>query len=344
MNLHSGEKQFDIIGLGEAMLRLSPSGPGRLSQSGALDKFAGGSEMNVVAGAAQLGRSTALVTKLPDNPLGRFLQSGLRACGISDRWMIFDPSPEKRVGIYFYEYGAHPRKPAVTYDRRGSSFSSLASDEVDEGIFTQTCVFHTSGITLALGEKPRETALRMIRLFKQGGALVSFDVNYRANLWDEDTARETIRSVLPFIDLLFVSEETSRRMMARTGTLEEMMRGYCEEFGVKLVASTSRTVQSPKCHSFNSTIYCHEERRAYTGRAYENIDVVDRIGSGDAYVAGVLSGLLLSGSVQTALDYGNAMSALKNTVAGDLPATHLEEIQRMVKQHSTRRDAGEMDR
>ncbi|MBC8584083.1 sugar kinase [Youxingia wuxianensis] len=344
MDFLNRKKEFDVVGFGEVMLRLSPLGAQRLSQSELLENCPGGSELNVVSGISLLGLRTGIVTKVPDNTMGQFIKNKIRFYGVSDDYLIYDKSQTGRIGIYYYESGAYPRKPSVTYDRRFSSINSISIDEIDPKIYSSVNVFHTSGISLALGEQVRNTAIEMIKRFKKQGAILSFDVNYRANLWDEETARKTIYDILPLIDILFVSEETSRRMMQRTGTMQEIMKGYCEDFGVKIVASTHRVVKSPKCHSFNSTLYVHEEDKYYTGVPYENIDVIDRIGSGDAYVAGALFGLLKTGNPQAAIDFGNASSAVKNTIPGDMPASDYAEISHMISVHNSGRDSGEMNR
>lgn len=344
MQFGKNGKSFDVISLGEIMLRLSPVGPERLSQCETLEKRPGGSELNVVSGISLLGLRTGIVTKVPDNDLGRFIKNKIRFYGVSDDYLIYDSSDKRRIGIYYYESGAYPRKPSVTYDRAYSSINGISVSDVDPEIYQMAKVFHTSGITLALGEQVQGTALEMIRRFKEGGSLISFDVNYRANLWDEETARKTVYSILPYIDILFVSEETSRRMMGRSGTMEEIMRGYCEEFGCKVVACTHRKVKSPKCHSFNSSIYLHEEDRVYTGVSYEDIDVIDRIGSGDAYVAGALFGMLKYGDIQQAVDFGNAMSAVKNTIVGDMPASDFAEISRVIAINNSGKTGDELNR
>jgi len=204
-------------------------------------------------------------------------------------------------------------------------------------------MFHTSGITLALSAEARETAMTLIRKMKESGALISFDCNYRANLWGEDEAREMIRSILPYVDILFVSEETSRRMMRKTGELHEIMKGYTEEFPIRYVCTTRRTVISPKKHDFTSIIYAADEDRFYEEEPYRDIEIVDRIGSGDAYVAGVLYGILASGDPADALRYGNAASAIKNTIPGDLPASERQEIERVIREHAEGA-VGEMER
>lgn len=344
MDFQNHSKSFDVIGFGEVMLRLSPVGMERLSQCETLEKRPGGSELNVVSGISLLGLRTGIITKVPQNDLGAFIKNKIRFYGVSDDWLIYDSSPARRIGVYYYESGAYPRKPTVTYDRAYSSINSIHIDEIDPAIYSEARVFHTSGISLALSQNVRQTAIELIHRFKQAGALISFDVNYRANLWDEAAARETIYSILPYVDILFVSEETSRRMMQRQGSMLEIMRGYCEEFGCKVVASTNRKVKSPKIHSFNSTIYLHEQGMLYTGKAYDDIDVIDRIGSGDAYVAGALFGLLKYNDVQKAVDFGNAMSAIKNTIVGDMPASDFAEISRLIEMHHAEGPGDELNR
>ena len=132
-------------------------------------------------------------------------------------------------------------------------------------------MFHTSGITLALSEDTRSVALEMIKRFKAGGAQISFDVNYRATLWSEEEAKQGVESVFPYVDFLFVSEETSRRMLQRTGTLEEIMRGYAKDYGCTLVATTRREVVSPMRHNFGSKILFEDE--FYEEPPYMGIEV-----------------------------------------------------------------------
>ena len=213
---------FDLIGLGEVMLRLSPPNKEKISQSETFEKNAGGSELNVVSGAAMLGIRSAIVTKLPENKMGHFIRNKIRYGNVSDDYIIYDHSPQKRLGVYYYESGAYPRKSSVIYDRANSSFCSLSLDELPEDIYAKTKIFHISSITLALDPSLKETAIEMIHKFHEAGAYISFDVNYRASLWSEEEAKKTVEAIFPYVDFLFVSEETSRRMLQRTGTLEEI--------------------------------------------------------------------------------------------------------------------------
>lgn len=337
-------EKYDLLTLGEIMLRLSPPGYERMSRGEVFDKRAGGSELNVAAGVAHLGLRTGIISKLPDNSLGAFIKNRIRFDGVSDDYLVYDTRDDARLGIYYYEYGAAPRKPSIVYDRQNSSFTKLSVDDIPEFVFSKVRMFHTSGITLALSQEIRAVAIELIKKFKENGAMISFDINYRANLWSEDEARSVITSILPYIDVLFISEETSRRMMQKSGELSDIMRSYTEEFPVKIVCTTQRTVKSPKIHDFTSTIYSKEHDKFYVEKPYENIDVIDRIGSGDAYVSGVLYGLLKHNDPFKALQYGNATSSVKNTIPGDLPASDLAEIDAIIKNHNWAGQVSELNR
>lgn len=333
---------FDLIGLGEVMLRLSPQGKEKISQSETFEKTVGGSELNVVSGAAMLGARSAILTKIPNNKIGHFVRNKIRYGNVSDDYLVYDDSASARLGIYYYESGAYPRKSSVIYDRAGSSVCSLSMDEIPKDIYEKTKVFHMSSITLALSEELRKTAFEMLKCFHEAGAYISFDVNYRAALWSEEQACAVIESVFPYVDFLFVSEETSRRMLGRTGTLEEIMKAYTVDYGCKMVATTRREVLSPMRHNFGSKIYY--DGVFYEEKPYENIEVIDRIGSGDAYLAGVLYGLIKTGDIQKALEIGNASSAVKNTVLGDMAASSIDEIMGVIRAHKATGKQDEMNR
>jgi len=136
------------------------------------------------------------------------------------------------------------------------------------------------------------------------------------------------------IDILFISEETMRKMFKKTGDLKDVMKGFSYKYDISIVASTQRRVISPSKHDFGSIIYDRKSDDFYTEDLYKNIEVIDRIGSGDAYVAGVLFGLLKYNDIKQALEFGNAMAAVKNTVAGDLPSSDFDEIKAIINEHS----------
>ena len=338
------QNAFDLISLGEIMLRLSPPRHARIVDGDVFEKRAGGSELNVASGVAMLGLRTGIISKLPQNELGTFIKNRIRFVGVSDDYLLYDDGPDARLGVYYYEMGAAPRKPTIVYDRKASSITRIALSEIPGEVFSSARMFHTSGISLALCPALRGVVAELIRRFKQGGAQISFDVNYRANLWSEDEARETIRQILPLVDVLFISEETSRRMFGKKGELHDIMKSYVDEFGVKIVATTQRTVKSPRKHDFTSTLYSAADAAFYTEPPYKDIDVIDRIGSGDAYVAGVLFGLLKYGDAKRAMQFGNATSSVKNTVPGDLPSSDFKEIDRIIHEHNATGPVSEMNR
>ena len=339
------KKNFDLLTFGQVLLRLSPPDNERLMRGDTFVKQVGGAELNVAVGVALLGLHTGIISRLPSHDMGAFMKGKIRSYGVSDDYFIYDNSPAARVGIYYYENGAYPRKPKVIYDRSGSSFYSLKIEDVPEEAYRSTRCFHTSGITLALSPQLRETTIEMVKRFKESGALVSFDVNFRGNLWTGEQAKECIERILPYVDIFFCSEDTARLTFKKTGTAKEMMKSFTQEYPISIVASTQRVVHSPKRHSFGSVIYDAGKDRYYEEEPYQDIEVVDRIGSGDAYISGALYGLLTSDfDCAKAVRYGNAASAVKNTIPGDLPSSDLEELETIIRAHSQKGPQSEMAR
>lgn len=338
-------RTFDLIALGEILLRLSTRENERLQRHDDLRKRTGGAELNTAAGAAALGLKTAVISKLPDNDLTTFVRNRIRFGNVSDRYIVLDRDPQARMGIYFYEYGAYPRKPRVLYDRRNSSINRISVEEFEESLYGQTRCFHTSGIMLALSPNCRQTAVEMIKRFKAQGTLISFDVNFRGNLWSGAEAKACIEEILPYVDIFFCSEDTARLTFLKEGHIRQIMQEFAAEYDIRIVASTQRIVHSPKCHTFGSVIYDAASGQYFEEEPYRNIDVVDRIGSGDAYISGVLYGLLTyEMDCRRALEYGNAAGAMKNTVPGDLLVADLKEIDGMIRDHQTLGRVSEMER
>ncbi len=339
------KKEFDLLTLGEILLRLSPPGNERLVRGDMLQKQTGGAELNVASGASMLGLHTGIISKIPANDIGCFVKNHIRFCGVSDDYLIYDESREARLGIYYYENGAHPRKPGIIYDRLNTSMRTLTVSDIPEDIYFNTRCFHTTGITLALNGNIRNAAMEMIKRFKKQGALISFDVNFRANLWSGEEARSCIEELLPYVDIFFCSEDTARLTFLKTGTAREIMKSFTDSYPISYVASTQRIVHSPKIHTFGSILYHAEEDMYYTEEPYKNIEVVDRIGSGDAYIAGVLYGLLaFDFDCQRALEFGNAASSVKNTIPGDLPSCSKKELEQIIASHKAQGKQPEMNR
>ena len=339
------KKEFDLLSLGEIMLRLSPPDNERITRGDSFSKQAGGAELNAITGAAMLGLRCGIISKLPANDLGVYIKNRVRLCGVSDDYLVYDDDKDARLGVYYYENGAYPRKPRIVYDRKNTSINKLSVADYDDSLYSATRCFHTSGITLALSPELRATAIEMIKRFKEQGAIISFDVNFRGNLWTGAEAKECIESILPYVDIFFCSEDTARLTFLKEGDAKSIMKSFTEEYPISIVASTQRIVHSPKRHTFGSIIYSAKDDTYYEEAPYTDIEVVDRIVSGDAYISGVLYGLLAHpGEYQRALEYGNAISALKNTIPGDLLCTDLKEIQGIIKEHKSTGRIAEMDR
>ena len=336
------KRKYAVLGMGEILLRLSPMGKDRISSSEIFEKNVGGAELNVVSGISMLGLPTAILSRIPKSEIGKYVRGKVLSHGVSDEYLLTDTSQDSRLGIYYYESGAYPRQPLVLYDRLCSSFSSFRSEEVTDGVYSSASVFHISGIAIALRPELCETVIRMIRRFKDSGAVISFDVNYRSTLWSEDDARDAVLRILPLTDLLFVSEETCRRMLNMKGTLSEIHEALAARYGnLGLIASTRREAVSPGRHNFSSMLYDCHARVHVEEREYRDIEVVDRIGSGDAYIAGALYAMIKHGDSKEMIRYGDAMAAIKSTIPGDITGCDLSDVLRVMDNHSAGRSGSE---
>lgn len=345
MKMNTNSKKYDLLALGEVLLKLAAPNNERLVRGDVLMKQAGGAELNVIAGSSLLGLHTGMVTKLPDTDIARFIRNQASLLGVSDEFIVYDSSKNARLGVYYYENGAYPRKPNVIYDRLNSTINTISLEDFPEELYSSTRCFHTSGITLALSKQTRETTVEMIKRFKAHGTLISFDVNYRANLWSGPEAKACIEEILPYVDIFFCSQDTARLTFLKSGEPRAILKSFAEEYPISIVASTERIVHSPKSHTFGSLVYDATNHTYYEEEPYRNIEVIDRIGSGDAYISGALYGLLTYDmDCQKAMEYGNATAAVKNTIPGDLLSTSLNEIDQIIATHKGLVPQTEMNR
>ena len=339
------KKTFDLISMGEILLRLSSVNNERLDNGEVFSKQVGGAELNVSTGVALLGMRTAIISKIPKNRLGKYMKNRIRFCGVSDDLLQYDSDIDARLGIYYYENGAYPRKPEVVYDRQNTSIHKLTIDAIDEDIYSKTRIFHTSGISIALSEEVKDTAVEVMKRFKKAGALISFDVNFRSNLWSEVVSETILKEVLPLVDIFFCSQLTANLTFGKKGTIKTIMKDFANEFNISIIASTNRIVHSPKIHTFDSILYDFKKDKFYKEEPYHNIEVIDRIGSGDAYVSGVLFALLkFEMDGERAVSFGNAAAAIKNTILGDMPSSDYVEILQIIEEHKDNRIQSEMNR
>lgn len=311
----------DLVTFGEAMVRLAPPGHRRLEQATSLDVTVGGAELNVATGVARLGLPSAWVSCLPDNPLGRMVRNRALEFGVDTSAIAWDATG--RMGLYFVEYGASPRPSSVLYDRAGSSIAELRDVVFDwPTILAGARAYHTTGITTALSERTEAEVRASLGAARRAGALTSYDLNYRGKLWSAERARAVQEPLMGLVDVLITTEEDTKTVFGITGSdYREVARQLTDRFGFKVVTITLRGDTSVLRNTWTAIAYA--DGAFADDRTYE-IELVDRIGGGDAYSAGFLYGLL-TGDVAKGVVYGNAFSALKQASWGDLNfATHAE--------------------
>jgi 2-dehydro-3-deoxygluconokinase len=309
-----------VVTFGETMLRLSPPGRERLALTTALDVHVGGTESNVACALAQLGTPASWVSRLPENALGRLVVARLRQAGVDTSGISW--SEDGRLGLYFVEHGSDPRPTRVLYDREGSSFAVLNPDEFDwPDILDGSRIFHTTGITLALGPGPRRALFDAAENARGAGVLVSFDLNYRANLWSREQAERAYREVLPLVDVLFCgAAELARLLDSEAGPLRDLILRSREEWGLGRVILTARSGGSVSYATLGGGEELLESRE-HAPR------VLDRFGAGDAAAAAFLHSLIMNKDERYAVELAAAASALQHTLPGDIASFTLDELE-----------------
>jgi len=319
----SGHTIMDLVTFGEAMVRLTPPDFQRLEQARSFDIHVGGAELNVAVAAARLGLATRWVSRLPENPLGRMIASHAREQGVDVSHVAW--TAEDRAGLYFTEHGAAPRAGAVLYDRADSAISHVKPGMIDWGAaFNGATWFHTSGITPALSDSAAATVDEAMRAAKTAGLTVSYDLNYRARLWSPEKARAVQEPLIRLADVLIVGEGAAEAIF---GVATDPARALQERFGVSVVAVTKREELRAWLNCVSAIVIA--DGTTHHGQSYE-VEVVDRIGAGDAFVAGLIFGRKRDGDWGTAVRYGTALCALKHTVPGDFSQTTLGDVDQLL--------------
>jgi 2-dehydro-3-deoxygluconokinase len=318
MNIPDGnERDYEIVTLGEAMIRLSPPDMLRLGQTTTLDFQIGGSEWNVACNMAHLGLRAAWLSRLTRNPLGEVIAAQTRAHGVDTSYLAW--TDQDRVGVYFLEFGRPPRATNVIYDRADSAASKMGAGDFDLGMLARTRMFLTSGITAALGERCRALCEAAIAQARAAGAFTIFDVNHRAKLWSGPEARAAISPLIRASSLLFCSRGDAGIVFGQHGSPEAITDALQQELGVPVVVSLGA---SGSC--------ARDEQGRFLQIEHPPTTEVDRVGAGDAFATGVFYGLLKHGSLAEALPYGGALAALKLTVPGDVAWLGRDELEALV--------------
>jgi len=325
---------------GEIMLRLSSPGFERLFQSPQLQVNFGGGEANVAVSLAQFGLDSYYVTRLPANPVGDAAIKSLRAESVRVEHVVRGGS---RLGIYFVETGASQRPSAVVYDRAYSAISEVEPGSIPWAeIFQGAAWFHWTGITPALGRKAAECTHEAIRSAKNAGAKVSVDLNFRKKLWSEREAQQTMRRLLPQSDLVIANEEDLQSVLGIEVPQSDVtggalsVAGYrqaaeqvAREIGVKQVAVTLRESLSASQNGWSAVMMDAATQTFHQSQRYL-VSLVDRIGGGDSFAAGLIFGLLTGRGNDDSLKFAVAASALKQTIPGDFNRVSVAEVERLV--------------
>ncbi len=314
----------DLVALGEVMLRLAAPPPARLEQTTSLDVQIGGAEANVAAACARLGLRTALISALPaehawaDRTVRELASHGVDCAGVLRR-------PGCRMGLYFLEYGAAPRPVRVLYDRRDSAASRLGADDVDWTLLDGARLLHLSGVTAALGENLRDVIRRAVREAAARGVPTSFDINYRSRLWSPEEARGFLDEILPALRYLFVGADDAETVFGLGGAPDAVLSG--------LSARAPKAVIALTLGEAGSAVLAGEHVIRPTRRY--SVQVVDRVGAGDAYAAGFLWATLSGRSAREAVDAATALAALKCTIWGDIALVTRAELDELLASDST---------
>lgn len=321
-----------VLCFGELLLRLSPPGRRLLVQSQSLDLAVGGAEANVAVGLSCLGHATRMMSRSADNPLGRLIGAELGARGVDTTHVT---AGEGRVGLYFLEQGQGLRASSITYDRAGSSFALATADQFDfDTALIGARLLHMSGITPALGPNSAQTALAAARAARAAGVPISFDGNYRGQLWAqwESDPRAILTELVDMSSILFGNHRDISLLLGTPFSgdgPEDRHRAAQAAFdafpNLELIASTARDVVNADCHNISARI----DRRdsATQTQPLSVTGIVDRIGSGDAFAVGILDGWLNGGSDERMARSGLTLAALKHSLPGDMSLFTREDLE-----------------
>jgi 2-dehydro-3-deoxygluconokinase len=335
------------VTFGEIMLRLSPPGFERFFQSPVLGATFGGGEANVAASLAHFGLDSHYVTRLPKHAIGESAVRALRAEGVNTS--AIDRGGE-RVGIYFAETGASQRAGVVVYDRAHSAISEMKPGTIKWAeVLKGADWFHTTGITPALGENAAACAKEAIEAAKAAGAQVSVDLNFRKKLWTEKQAQAVMRPLMAHVDVVIANEEDIQSVLGlevegtdvTTGTLnldayKQVAERITKEFAASKVAITLRESHSASDNGWSAVLYDKATGAFHHSQHYE-VRLVDRIGGGDSFAAGLIYGLVTGRAPEEALKFAVAASALKQTIPGDMNRVTVAEVDSLAKGNASGR-------
>jgi len=332
----------EVVTFGEIMIRLNPGGFKRFVQADSFDVSYGGAEASVAVSLANYGTSASFVTCLPPNELGQAAINYLRRYGVDTSHVILKG---ERIGIYFLEVGANQRPSKVIYDRAHSAVSEVKPGTIRwNELFSGTKWFHFTGITPAISQNAADVCLEAVKSAKEKGLTVSCDLNYRGKLWKYGkTAGQVMTGLMPYVDIAIGNEEDCEKVFGIKGADVKVaadvsserylavVRELTKRFpNVKKVGITLRGSVSATHNTWSALLY--DGKQLYSTTKYDITNVIDRLGSGDAFTGALIHSLLTGKSDQAALDFATAASALKHSIPFDLNLVSEEEVVNLVRE------------
>jgi 2-dehydro-3-deoxygluconokinase len=330
-----------VVTFGEIMLRLSPPGFERFFQSPLLLATFGGGEANVAISLAQFGLHSLYVTALPKHAIGEAALRALRAEGVDTSRVV---RTGERLGIYFAEAGASQRPSTVIYDRAHSAVSELPADTLDwDEIMRNAAWFHVTGITPALGPGAAAATSAAVAAAKKAGARVSVDLNFRKKLWSEEQAQATMKPLMRGVDVVIANEEDLQSVLGVpvegadvTGAVLDVS-GYrraaervSSDYGPSIVAVTLRESLSASDNGWSAVLWDGTAMTLHHSQRYV-VRLVDRIGGGDSFAAGLIYAILAGRRLDEALRFAVAASAIKQTIPGDANRVTVAEVDALAR-------------
>lgn len=327
-----------IVTMGEIMLRLSTPNNEKFIQADEFDINYGGGEANVAVSLANYGHDAEFVSALPKNPIGDAAIATLRKYNVGTKHIS---RSGERVGIYFLETGSAMRASNVVYDRANSSISTAKADEFDfDAIFKDADWFHFTGITPAVSDSAANLTEVALKAAKKAGVTVSVDLNFRKKLWSSEKAKRIMTNLMQYVDVCIGNEEDAEKVLGfkpgntdvTAGELE--LNGYvdifnqmCDQFKFKYVISSLRESFSASNNDWSACIMDGATREFYHSKKYHITPIVDRVGGGDSFAAGLICGLCDKKDFKSALEFAVAASALKHTIPGDFNLVTREDVE-----------------
>ena len=325
-----------VVTFGELMLRLAPEGYLRFIQSNKFEATFGGAEANVAVSLANYNQDVSFVSKLPNNEIGQMAINSLRQYGVNTSNVVRGGN---RVGIYYCEKGASQRPSKVIYDRANSSIALASKEDFDwNEIFKDSDWFHFTGITPALSKEVADITLEACEVAKKKGITISCDLNFRKKLWSNKEANETMSKLSEYIDICIANEEDAKDVFGieakdtdiNTGKLSKegyvsVAKQLSQRFNFKYIAITLRESISAIDNNWSAMLYNAKEGKAYFSKKYA-IHIVDRVGGGDSFGAGLIYALRNNYKEQDAIEFATAASCLKHSIEGDYNLVSLEEV------------------